>query len=53
MRRGRAQHRSEDFVVALSEYMDDYGVALTYALRDVMVRWESYRIRYERWQDGA
>jgi hypothetical protein len=33
--------------------IDDYGVALTYALRDVQARWESYRNRYERWQDGA
>jgi hypothetical protein len=33
--------------------LDDYGVALTYALRDVKVRWEFYRERYERWQDGT
>lgn len=29
--------------------LDDYGLALTQALRDVKVRWEFYRERYERW----
>jgi hypothetical protein len=33
--------------------LDDYGVALTQALRDVKARWEFYRERYERWQDGT
>lgn len=31
--------------------LDDYGVALTQALRDVKAHWESYRKRYERWRD--
>ncbi len=33
--------------------LDDYGVALTHALRDVKMRWEFYRKRYERWRDGT
>ncbi len=33
--------------------LDDYGVALTHALRDVKARWEFYRQRYERWRDEA
>jgi len=33
--------------------LDDYGIALTHALRDVKVRWEFCRERYERWRDGT
>ncbi len=33
--------------------LDDYGVALTLALRDVKTQWEFYRERYERWSNGT
>ena len=33
--------------------LDDYGIALTHALRDVKIRWEFYRERYERRHDGT
>lgn len=33
--------------------LDDYGIALNHALRDVRARWEFYRERYERWYDGS
>ena len=33
--------------------LDNYGIALTYALRDVKMRWEFYRERYERLQNGT
>jgi hypothetical protein len=33
--------------------LDDYGLALTQALRDVKTHWGFYRERYERWRDGT
>jgi hypothetical protein len=33
--------------------LDDYGVALTHALREVKARWMFYRERYERWHDES
>ena len=33
--------------------LDNYGIALTHALRDVKMQWEFYRERYERLQNGT
>ncbi len=33
--------------------LDDYGIALTHALRDVKMRWDFYRERYERWRNES
>ena len=33
--------------------LDDYGIALTLALRDVKMHWEFYRERYERWRNES